>query len=365
MSGIKKTKISVLPYFELEAAITTFLNIDKFEYINLSCMNKGHTEKFAQNMFGNWCFPLKMVVAACEEAIIEKGVTKIISANVKVCSYPLVMGNLKRWIKKDFEYYAINVDKHIFPFKGVKHFYNIIKKIDPEIQLSEYMYYIPISIRRFFLAKDIRDFYYKNIPLVKNPKAYKRKFENFKQKFFNLKTIEESSKICEDFKFETQKLKIIDSPKYKFLVSGDLYILMLEFPLFDLESFLAKHNALIVKPFMPYSFIKYSKYAKQSNLIMSEMLSQDKNTKIDNHSIEKSTLCHILKGVEENVDGIIYIKPNMCTPCDNLSYILKEKNNFNLPMVEISYDEHSGTNGIITRLEAFLNIVSENKEIKD
>ena len=34
---------------------------------------------------------------------------------------------------------------------------------------------------------------------------------------------------------------------------------------------------------------------------------------------------------------------------------------FRIRIVEISYDEHSGANGIITRLEVFLNIVNERK----
>jgi hypothetical protein len=49
----------------------------------------------------------------------------------------------------------------------------------------------------------------------------------------------------------------------------------------------------------------------------------------------------------------------MCAPCENLSFILKENNNLDLPILELSYDAHSGSNGIITRLEAFLHILKE------
>lgn len=114
----------------------------------------------------------------------------------------------------------------------------------------------------------------------------------------------------------------------------------------------------IVQPFVPtrsYFLLHLSKNSREAKRIISEIFSDDQGRKYNRHIIELATLSHILKGIHSGIDGIVYLKPNMCSPCDNVSYILRKKNNFGLPLVEINYDEHSGVNGIVTRLEAFVN----------
>jgi len=155
-----------------------------------------------------------------------------------------------------------------------------------------------------------------------------------------------------------------NKPQHRILLSGDFTLFAIQFFLFDLDVVLARKGIEYVQPYSPYSsasLVKRGKAMRQAKKLLKKTFSTKYN-KIDTRDrfvVENITLAQIMKGLEQDVEGIIYIKPLMCTPCDNVGYVLKKEKNFNLPFVEISYDEHSGINGIMTRIDAFVNILDE------
>ncbi len=360
----EKTKIAIFPSFVFEVGVATLLDKDKFEIIPIDVTKKDLADRFAQEMHGEWCFPLKYAVAVHEQAVVEGGAEKIIGMNVNVCRYPLVMGDLRKWIKKDFEYYPVLMDKvcpsFISYFDGLKQLNKNVPGFDKLTAIKK----IPLAVKRALMTGDVEKVYFRNLPLVRNPILLKKDFSDVKRKFIMADTLRESKEILEGFRKRTAKQVVRNKPRFRFLLSGDFSI-GIAFPVIELDIFLAKHEAEIVTHGLPATLhhLKISKNWNKSKEIISKHLSTKahKTEVSDRHIIEALTLYEILEGIETGVDGIIFIKPTMCTPCDNLSYVLKEEKNFGLPMVEITYDSHHGVNGIITRLEAFINIVSERK----
>lgn len=363
-----KTKIALFPSFVFEVGMATLLDKEKFEIVPIDTSRKDLADRFAQEMYGDWCFPLKYAVAAFEQAVVEGGAEKIISMNVNVCRYPLVMGDLKKWIKKDFEYYPVLVDKVCPSFSsyvdGLKQLNRAVEGFDKLIALKR----VPTAVKRALMVGDINNVYFQNLPLVKNPRVLKKEFNDMKRRFILADTLKESREIFENFKNKTASMVVKDKPKHRFLLSGDFSV-GLAFPIIELDIFLAKHGVEIVTRGLPSTVhqLKISKnWIKAKEIISNHLSTKTHKTEVtDRHLIETLTLYEILEGIEQGVDGIIFIKPTMCTPCDNLGYVLKEEKNFGLPTVEITYDGHHGVNGIITRLEAFINIVSERKAKKD
>jgi hypothetical protein len=363
MSNLNKERIAFFPYFEIEASLATFFDKDRYDIIRIDMSDKRLLEDFGQEIYGDWCCPLKLIVAACEKAVVSKGVTKIIGMNVNQCSYPMVMGNLEQWIKKKFDYYPIQVDSLVFPLGFIAKIYQQLKRAMPDFDHTNWVYCIPVAAQRYNIASELTRIYYQNIPIVKNPKAVRKEFERVKERFVRARDLLESKSVLDEFKRRILNQAQNEKPAHRFLIAGDLTVLMVDFPILELEVFLAKYNIEMIKLNSSYNLRWYSKHARKAREVISKVFSNKYNkTKMgEDHALEAAMLYRILKGIEEEVDGIIYIKPNMCAPCDNLSYILKRENYFGLPVVEISYDEHSGINGIETRLEAFINIVGERK----
>lgn len=360
----EKTKVAIFPSFVFEVGMATVLDKEKFEIVPMDVTSKDVTDKFGQEVYGDWCFPLKFAVAVHEQAVVEGGAQVVMGVNFNVCRYPLVMGDIKKWVKKDFEYYPVMVDKVCPSLVSYVDALKQLNKTVPGFDKFKALKRVPLAVKRALMTGDIEKLYFKNLPLVKNPRILKNDFNSIKRKFIMADTMKESKEIFEGFRSRTEKQAIRQKPKYRFMITGDFSV-NLAFPIIELDIFMAKHGAEIVTKGLPATMqqLKLSKNWSRSKEIISKHLST-KTQKIEvseRHLIEALTLYEILEVVEQGVDGIIFIKPTMCTPCDNLSYVIREEKNFGLPMVEITYDGHHGVNGIITRLEAFINIVSERK----
>ncbi|MDP2749791.1 MAG: 2-hydroxyacyl-CoA dehydratase family protein [Nanoarchaeota archaeon] len=365
---VKRTKIAILPLLGFEVAVATVLDKKKFEIIPLDITEKNLTEDYGQELFGEWCYPLKLTVAMIEKAIVKDHVKKFIGYNINICRYPLVMGDMTKWVKKDFEYYPVMFKEIGWSTDSCIDIFRELKKAIPGFSFMEATKKAPIALKRSLLAGELTNFYFKHLPLVSNPLFVKQDFKKTTREFILAEGVEESEKVAKAFMERVEKQVVRKKPKFKFLLSGDVSVIVLDFPIFDLDVFLAKNEIELVRPGFPPTVyhLRYANNGKKAKEIISKVLSHKthKTEVSQHHVIESSTIYQILEGIDRGVDGIIFIKPNMCAPCENVSYILKEVKSFGLPIVEITYDEHQGVNGIITRLEAFINIVSETKNRK-
>jgi len=361
-----KQKISISPIRGFDVWISTFIDKSKYEIVHMSIHQKDIREKYAKKVYWEWCCPLKICVAMGEQVVVEKDVKKVFGLGIQTCHYPFVLGNVEKWIDKDFEYYPIESPNLCMDSSMIYYFSKQLRKALPEINLISFFIKTPLGLYRTYLSHKMYKIYLKNLPLTNDSKKTKLIYENYNKKLIEIDGYRKSTKIFDEFVKKCSDSRVRDKPKHKILLTGDFSLFIMEFFLFEIDIFLAKNGIEIVQPFSPFSsmiLVKYSAAMKKAKIMLKNTFSCKFN-KIktrDRFVVENITLAQIIKGLEEDVDGIIYIKPLMCTPCDNISYILKKENHFNLPFVEINYDEHSWINGIMTRLEAFINIVNERK----
>lgn len=359
-----KSKISIVPITSFEAGLSTYIDPTKYELVAMNIHQRDIKEKFGKKIYGEWCCPLKMCVAMGEQVVVEKNVKKIIGLGVQTCHYPFVLGNTEKWIKKKFGYYPIESPNLCLDLAMIWHIYKQLNQALPEVNFFNFIFKASLGIYRALLAHKMQTLYLKTLPLTKNPKQFKLTYNAFKKELIKINGYKKSRNVYKKYEDIAKQHKHKNKPKFKILLTGDFSLFIMEFFLFELDTFLAKHNIEIIQPFAPATsayLVKYSKAMQKAKELLQKTFS-NKHNKINNNRkfiVEQITLTQIFQGLEENVDGIIYVKPIMCTPCDNISYVLKEENNFGKPLIEISYDEHSGINGIVTRLEAFINIIKE------
>jgi hypothetical protein len=359
-----KTKIALFPVFEFEAGISVFLDFERFSLVPLRFDDSKVTEKYGQKVFGEWCFPLKLAVAAVEKAVVEDGVRAVFSIAPEMCRYPLALGNIRRWIEADFDYYTVQMESAYLSLKYFKNLYLQLKKLLGSLGMLRYLATLPFAFWKIRLARKMEKCLYQYLPLVNNPLWLRQQFEIKRARFLATNKRSELKALVREFEKLAKAAQVKEEPIKKLLISGDFSVIAIDFPIFDLPLFLAKHSVQIVQTYSVLtarSLKSGSRYAKRAKKLISKVISnQHHQSKPSSfHLLEVMTIALTLKGREEGVDGVLFIKPNMCAPCENLSFILKENNNLDLPILELSYDAHSGSNGIITRLEAFLHILKE------
>jgi hypothetical protein len=361
----KKIKIYIFPNFSFETVIATFIDLKKFEIVFGEANYHELEAEYSGNLYGDWCYPLKFLVAVCAEAVQKNKAQKIIGLNANVCSYPFLVSGLKEWVRGDYEVFLISMNK-LGLSRGFIYYYYLGLKKALGLNFLRYIIKVPLALYRLYYSEKIYHYYLKNLPLVKSSRAYKNLFNDYRKKFVLARGFGESKKVFSGFINISDELKVQESPKGSLVVSGDFSVLLLEFLLFDLDVYLAQKGIEVIQTFSAISspaLRRYGASARQSWRLLGKYFSSSNyRSRADKkHLIEAITLAQIIKGGESAPDGIIFFKPIMCTPCENVSRVLKRENYFNFPTVEVSYDEHSGLNGVMTRLEAFLNLVYDDK----
>ena len=85
------------------------------------------------------------------------------------------------------------------------------------------------------------------------------------------------------------------------------------------------------------------------------------NHKVGGHGLE--TIGETVLYAQNNYDGVIHLSPFTCMPEIIAKSILPQvSKDLNIPVLSITVDEHTGEAGVITRLEAFIDLLKRNHQ---
>lgn len=163
-----------------------------------------------------------------------------------------------------------------------------------------------------------------------------------------------------DCKRSTSLLKI-DKPKDcpRVGIVGELYTLMEPFSNFYIEKQLAK-DGISVSRVMSVWFLLFGQHRKRA-LKDSGCYLQHTVGANGVHSVSQSLSYAIKK-----YDGIIHMKSFGCIPELNATpALMKLSQDWNIPILDLSFDTHSSETGVQTRLEAFSDMIHMKKEEKN
>lgn len=164
------------------------------------------------------------------------------------------------------------------------------------------------------------------------------------------------------FKYRKKVKKIpIHKPKncLKVGIIGELYTSMEPFSSYFLEEELAKMN-IEIKRFTDLSYLLWKK-----KLMIKHMLRKTK--KYCKYTLGADGLDNVYRTIKlaKKYDGIIHTKPFGCTPeVGAIPIIKKVSQDYHIPIIFFSYDSELSNEGIITRLEAFYDLIMYRKENK-
>ncbi|MEK7331893.1 MAG: 2-hydroxyacyl-CoA dehydratase, partial [Nitrospirota bacterium] len=82
---------------------------------------------------------------------------------------------------------------------------------------------------------------------------------------------------------------------------------------------------------------------------------------VGGHALD--SVAYSIHCADEGYDGMIHLCPSGCMPEVSVRPILKRvSKDKNIPILEMSYDEHTCSVGIATRLEAFADVLMERRK---
>ena len=87
-------------------------------------------------------------------------------------------------------------------------------------------------------------------------------------------------------------------------------------------------------------------------------------TPVGGHAL--TSVAHTIRCAQEGYDGVIHVSPAGCMPEISVRPILRKiSQDMNIPVYECSFDEHTSQVGMITRLEAFVDVLYERRKKRE
>lgn len=94
---------------------------------------------------------------------------------------------------------------------------------------------------------------------------------------------------------------------------------------------------------------------------LSKIADQYLQSTVGGHALD--SVAHSIRCADEGYDGMVHLCPSGCMPEVSVRPILKRvSKDKNIPILEMSYDEHTCGVGIATRLEAFADVLMERRK---
>ncbi|RQD76574.1 MAG: CoA protein activase [Candidatus Syntrophonatronum acetioxidans] len=173
------------------------------------------------------------------------------------------------------------------------------------------------------------------------------------------RALEEGKKLI-----ESVEQKDLTQPPLKIGIVGEIYMVLEPYANLDIEKTLGEMGVEVNRSIYLGHWIKEHLFPKIFSTGEGEEIRKAAEGYL-NHFVGGHGLESVGKTIlyaRDNFDGVIHVLPFTCTPEIVAQSILPQASkDLNIPFISFSLDEHSGKAGFVTRLEAFLDLLSQKK----
>lgn len=309
------------------------------------------------------CLPLKVTIGNFIEALEAGADTLVMAGGVGPCRFGYYAEIQKRILKDlGYQFEMITLEppragwisfiktcRKLAPGKSVKNILNIIKVSFSKARALDYVERRVLQMRAYEVAPG------------STTKAYKKGLELLDRAY----SAEEISKAKE------RAIEMVDSVKkdwerdpLKVGIVGEFYMLLEPFFNFDMEDWLGRASVYLERAVYLSDWISFSKNNPVSGFNHHEV--EEAARPYLSHFVGGEGLATIgnsVKFAQGGFNGVIQIFPFTCMPDAIAKSILpKLSADYDFPIITFVVDEQTGKAGVITRLEAFLDLLRARRQ---
>ena len=332
-----------------------FTNLTNYEVLQAPPITKKTIELGNKYSPNDVCIPFKYNLGNLIESL-DNGANILVQAGggCRYKYYAEVQEVILRSLGYNFEFIKLtSKDKlHIIDL------YKIFKNLNKKLSFFKFIHVFIITLFFIYYMDKIDVIIRKRIGFESKKNSFKLLRKKMFKNFYNCKNIFSLTYNYIKYRILFKKIKI-NKPKncLKIAIIGELYTSMEPFSNYFLEEELAKMNIEIIR-FTDLSYLLWKK-----KLITRHMLKKSK--KYCKYTLGADGLDNVYRTIilKNKVDGIIHTKPFGCTPEIGAIPIIKNiASDNNIPIIFFSYDASNSNEGLITRLEAFYDLIKIRKE---
>ncbi|MGB9680079.1 MAG: 2-hydroxyacyl-CoA dehydratase [Thermoanaerobacteraceae bacterium] len=312
------------------------------------------------------CFPLKVIMGSYLEAI-ELGADTIITSGG---NGPCRAGYYGEAQKKILQNMGYDVDFIIFdePKRDYKDFLNKVKKVKGNNSWIDVARIVNIVYKMASSMDKIEK-------IIERKRAYECNKGEFTKVWNEISQMYRKIRVSDDVDYvEKEALKKInsikicqvsESEKIRIGIVGEIYVVMESSINNNIEEVLNAYGAEVershyISEWIDYNMIPLPSYKSKEREILKK---GEKYIELVIGGHAKQSAGGIIDFMERGFDGVIHLKPFGCLPeLITQSVIDKIIREYDYPIISLSIDEQVATANLLTRIEAFLDVIKIKRE---
>jgi predicted nucleotide-binding protein (sugar kinase/HSP70/actin superfamily) len=302
------------------------------------------------------CVPFKYNLGNFIEAL-ERGANVLVQAGggCRFGYYAEVQEQILRDLGYQFEFINIVPTAKITPWSIYKKF----KEINYNLNILRFIYYFYLVFRMTKMMESMEKYIRENGGFATKEKSLITIYQQF---LTSLNTTNSWSDLKRKYLRYNRLLKAIELDKpsdyLKIGIIGELYTAMEPFSNCDIETNLISKKIAVTR-LTTVTYLVFDKLRNRRQIINAA-------GQYATYSLGADGTDNIARAKyfgEHGYDGIIHTKPFACTPeVDAMPILQKISRDYNIPILYLSFDAQTSEEGILTRIEAFYDMVKMRRD---
>lgn len=302
------------------------------------------------------CTPFKTLLGSMIEALEGGADTLLMTHGLCRLGY---YGELLEQILRDLGYQFDFVNLSAYDMSRKKDLIQVVRRFNPKVNPARFLAQFMEGVRMVEYLDEITAEYYRNCGFDRADGAYKRAYQDFLSAMY---TARNRGDVETGYRAAKRALRSLplDKPRHPLRVGvvGEFYTAMDAFSNLELEEKLADmrvevHRWMnVTNQFLRYNGQK-NMHVKIRDLCQYEM-----------GPTATANIWWARECAERGFDGIIHIKSASCTPEIDVMPVLQNISaDYKIPVLYLTYDAQTSDVGLMTRLEAFYDMIAMRKKV--
>ena len=356
MRAQRSMRVSFPRYAEYNCAFKYLMEhgFHNVEYIMPPALTK-HTEEIGARYSPEFvCTPFKTLLGNNIEALEAGADTLVMTHGYCRLGY---YGELMEQILRDMGYSFNFINLSEYSTGKKRDWLKLLRRVDPKVNLPRFVQVFHNTYRMVEYLDEVTAEYYQNCGFDATSGDYERAYKRFLAALYAVNSREDIENAYSQVKQDFQRIPLNkpDCP-LRVAIVGEFYTVMDAFSNLNLEQKLADMGVEVHRWMnMSHHFIHYSDVKNLAPQIrdLSEYSMGPTST---------ANIWYARKSAERHFDGIVHVKSANCTPEIDIMPVLQTISaNYKIPTLYLTYDSQTSDVGLMTRLEAFYDMIETRK----
>lgn len=326
------------------------------------------------------CFPFKITLGNLIEALESGKVDTIITAGgIGPCRYGFYGVMYEKILKEElgYEFDFILLDPPVKPYGNFRRVWDIVLKWKGELSWSEFIRRLNrgfrLAWRKLRRVEELEALILRKRAQVRDISKVEVIFNEAIKKINSSRDLNEVDLI---FKEASYKIESIPPEREDILrvgIVGEIYTILEPFSNLNVERLLNERGVEIERSVWTTEFIEHNVFPGLP-FPLKQIVGYKGKEEIEKYSKPflnefvgghgRETVAHTVMFKNRGFDGVVHILPFSCMPEVVARGILERvSKELDFPVLSLSFDEFTGEAGLITRVEAFIDLLRMRRRI--